>query len=985
MNRTKVGLASTLLVSTILSSASFAQDAGASADQAIPEIVITGSRIKRPNDLSSAPILSATDTDLKKISGQTLGDVLSNLPSLRTTTNFNNDNINVLDLRGLGANRTLVLVNGRRQVGALEGAASVDVETIPVALLERVDVATGGASAVYGSDAVSGVVNFITRTNFEGVALTGQGGWSTGGGAGSFAGSITAGKNFADDRGNIAISVEGNSRAILRNSQRDYARGVESFSPNPAKHNADDGLPFNILYRDLRFPVISDGGTLLGNAFLQFQPDGSLLPLNEGDPKLYFPGANAAEGGSGLALNRYSYIQPKSDRISANLLFSFAVSPALRFFAEGKFVRSNIDNITQPTIGQSVLSIDNPYLTASSRAAIFADAGGPVDSFLLLTDNSGLGLQQSQARRDLLRAVVGVKGDINDDLAYELSYVHGETRSKTKLLSVRVTQRFENAIDAVVDTGGVLGAAGKIVCRATLDAGRRTTGNYDIDACQPVNLFGEGNVSGAARDYINTTLGTRLKLTQDVVTGFVSGTTRSFLNLPGGPIAFAVGAEYRREASRFTVPDALNGVPGDRTGINLYRDGSTFKRAAVESQGSVSVKEAFGEVSLPLVSDRPFLRELTVDGAFRIADYNIAQVGTVSTWKAGVQYRPIDDLRLRASYSQAVRAPNINELFAPRQATTENIEDPCDATRLSAGSPNRAANCAALGVPTDLNVISLEKSVYFGQASGNARLSAETSRSLTFGAVLTPSVLPGLAVSLDYYRIRIRNAVSLLSAQNAANLCVDSPSIANDFCSLIVRSRVQAGDVPAGGIVGFTTTARNFASLEAEGLDLDMRYTREIDGIGTLALRALGTFVFKRNDFPFIENPTAVNQILQELGDPRLNVNFNADLRTGNWNLGYGLRYISSQFLTDVENVKSVGGRPPQLPNVQDVLETGTKFYHDVRISYTIGEGSFFLNISNLFNSRPPLGATQTSVLNDGRAVYDSIGRYFTFGFSKTF
>jgi outer membrane receptor protein involved in Fe transport len=986
----RTGLLAALLGTSTLSSVALAQDTGAqdtgaNSAPSSAEIVVTGTRIKRPNDFSSAPILSATESDLKKIAGQTLGDVLGNLPALRTTLTFTNNNINVLDLRGLGSNRTLVLVNGRRQVGALEGSSSVDVETIPVALLERVDVVTGGASAVYGSDAVSGVVNFITRSNFDGVAVTGQGGLSSGGGAGSFAGSLTAGKNFADGRGNIAVSVEGNSRAILRNSQRSYASTVQLFSPNPAKQSDGDGLPFNVLYRDLRFPLISDGGTVLGNAFLQFQPDGSIRPVDEGNPALYNPGANAAEGGSGLNLNRYSLIQPKSDRVSANLLFSFAVSPALRLFAEGKFVRTNIDNVTQPTIGQSFLSIDNPYLTASSRAAILADAGGPVDSFLLLSDNSGLGLQQTQIQRDLFRTVVGAKGDLGNDISYELSYVHGETQTKTRLLSARVTQRFDNAVDAVADTRGILGRPGEIVCRATLDAGSRSTGNYDIDACQPVNLFGEGNVSDPARNYINATLGTRLKLTQDVVTAYITGTTRSFLNLPGGPIAYAVGAEYRREASRFTVPDALNAVPNDKTGINLYRDALTFRLGAVESQGSLVVKEAFGEVSLPLFSNQPLLRELTVDGAFRVANYNIAKIGTVNTWKAGIQYRPISDLRLRLSYSQAIRAPNINELFAPTQAAVENIIDPCDVTRRGAGSANRAANCIALGLPAGFDVASRDTTQVIGQGSGNRNLSAETSRSLTFGAVLTPSFLPGFAISLDYYRIRIRNAVALLSAQESANLCVDSPSVANDFCALIVRSKTSAVGAPAGSIIGFTATARNYASLEAEGVDLDLRYTRQINGIGNLALRAIGTYVLKRNDFPFIENPTFINQTLLEVGDPRLNVNFNADLRTGRWNFGYGVRYISSQFLTDVENVKSVGGLPPQQPNIQDILETGNKFYHDARVSYSIGEGSFFLSVSNLFNSRPPVGAAQTTVLSDGRGVYDSIGRYFTFGFSAKF
>jgi outer membrane receptor protein involved in Fe transport len=956
------------------------------SDVVLGDIVVTGSRIRRPNEASAAPILTTTVEELKTGAGQTLGDLLSNLPSLKTSTTFTNDNINVLDLRGLGPNRTLVLVNGRRQVGALEGEASVDVETIPLALLQRVDIVTGGASAVYGSDAVSGVVNFITRTDFEGIALAGQGGVGTDGGAGSFTGSATAGTNFADKRGNVAISIEYTRREKLRNSDRSYARNLELFSPNPLKQSDDDGLPFNVLYRDFRLPLIADGGVVLGSDLLQFAPNGSLGPIEPGDPNLFSAGGNAANGGSGLALNRYSLIQPTSDRISANLLLNFEFSPALKIFAEGKFVRTKIANSTQPTVEVTSVFKANPFLSPAARDAISAVTDPADPTFTLLNANSSLGLISTEIRRDLYRGVIGLKGDFGSDFSYEVSYIHGETAALSKLGNSRVTQRFANALDSVIDGSGVLGTPGAIVCNSTLTAGRRNTGNFDVDQCQPVNIFGEGNVTAAARNYINATVGTRLRLKQDVVSAYINGTSSSIFELPGGPIGFAVGAEYRKESSRFSVPDALNSVPGDTTGINLYRDGLTFRRIATPSRGSLAVKEVFGEISLPLLRDLPLAEELTLDAAYRYADYNVKQVAGVSTWKLGFQYRPISDLRLRATYAQAVRAPNINELFSPSRADSQNIADPCDATRLNAGSATRAQNCAALGLPSTLDVLAQDNFQIFGLASGNARLEAETSRSLTLGAVLTPRFIPGLSFSVDYYRIKIRNAISLLAAQQAANLCVDSQSIDNEFCGLITRRTIDDGINPQGSISSYLTTAKNFSSLEAEGIDFQANYTTELGNQSKLSLRAIGTYVIKRNDFPFIEDPNFVDQILLEVGDPQWNVNFGADLTISDFKLGYGLRFIGSQFYSSVENVRSVGGRPPQQPNVQDILKTGSVFYHDVRLGYQVGDkGEFFVSVSNLLNTRPPVGLVQSTSLTIGGSLYDSIGRYLNLGFSINF
>jgi outer membrane receptor protein involved in Fe transport len=972
-------------------------------------IVVTGSRIKRINNEDSPiPITAIDANDLLRGSGSSLGDTLNNLPALRSTFSLGNSSrfigtagVNFLDLRGLGTQRTLVLINGRRQVGSLQGSSELDVNTISQALLERVEVITGGASAIYGSDAVSGVVNFITKKDFNGFYFNGEIGTSTSGGADQTGIAVAYGRNFNEGRGNVAVSLEYDYRQKLDNSERSFSRNNDSFTANPANINTDnDAIPDLIFVPNTRSIAFSDGGTLCQSSncrtlgIFRFRPDGSLTAADLGVRDFRrrdngaTNGARITQGGDGSNFNRTGELVPETRRYAANLLVNYDFSPAFKFSGEGKFVRTNSRAFSSPAFNglgnQITVSLDNPFLTTQALATIAANNLAPDGSFNFQRNNVDFGSRGEDNERDLYRFSGALSGDVTDHLNYELAYTYSRASLKLASLNNRVEQRFVNAVDAVRDTAGVLGTPGAIVCRSTLLAGNRSSGNFDVDNCVPVNVFGEGQPSTPAVNFINVTSQTRNILQQNVVTGFISGDSGGFFKLPGGPIGVVIGFEYRRDSSRFDVPDRLNGVPGDTTGINLLKDGLTFLNALQTERGAIDVVEGFAELNVPLLRNVPFAKELSFDAAFRYANYSTKQVGGVYAFKVGGQYAPVDDIRFRASYSRAVRAPNVTELFGPDVQNFFGVVDPCDINNIGSGSSTRAANCAALGIPSGFN--SDLTSTPEGTSGGNPNLREETSRSFTAGVVVKPRFIKGFTFSADYYRFNIKKAISSVAAQDILDQCVDAATINNAFCPLVDRAGTATPGIAQFNIAFIRQRSLNFSGLKASGIDFETNYRIGLGKIGNLSLRNLTTYVITRNDFPFITEPNRPDRFLSELGDPRYLSNFTANLKTGNLNINYELRYIGNQLQTGVnaEDVKSVGGNPPENPDAQDRLTTGDAFYHSVRLSYDLQKDTdIFVSVDNIANRRPPAGILGSE--SGGAGVYDSIGRFVSIGVTAKF
>ena len=1040
-----------------------AQDA-APADEVASEadegtIVVTGSRIRQPNLESANPIAVVTGAEIFETGGISVGDLLNDLPQLRSTFSQQNSTrflgtrgLNLLDLRGLGTQRTLVLVNGRRHVGSdvLSNGVSVDTNTIPSDLIERIDIVTGGASAVYGSDAIAGVVNFILKDDFDGVQLRGQSGISRYGDAGNQFVSLTAGKNFADGRGNVAVNLEYARSSDFYASGRPYLDQNDAFlvieADAPGSPNGAAGGFDRYYYRDIRSTTISlggmvaaypnpttapcgrGGGTAFTCAFL-FQPDGSLV-AQTGDraglgPTGPFIGGNGMTGREGKLIA----LSPRLQRYSANMMAHFEISPAFVPFIEAKYVRSEaVGSQSGPFFSQGAtlgdvgnrerIRLDNPFITTQARTLLtntflastvnpntgagFTDTvvGGVVTvtaaeklaaqraqiaagtfRFSLRRNWVDFGTRDEEITRETYRAVIGVRGDFNDDWNYEVFANYGEHKEKNLIKGNVNIQRYLLGVDTARD------ANGNIVCRSKLPGNDPLSYIYgtplsagddprlaaDVAACVPINPFGEGSVSNAARNYVLVDSLATGKITQLNIGGFVAGDTSEFFNLPGGPVAFSVGAEYRRETLDYDLDD-------------LTQEGYAFYNAipAFDSP-SFEVKEVYGEVQLPLLRDLPFAQELTLRGNGRISDYKGA-TGTTYTYGGEVMWKPIEDIGFRATYARSVRAPNLADLYSAQgQNFAPGFGDPCSAVNLATGSANRQANCTAAGRPAGYDFrYSSSLEILSG---GNTDLKAEKSDSYTVGVLLQPRFLPGFSFSADYYTITVDNVITAPSAQQIANACYDLPDFStNPFCALFERA--GAGGGPRGEVEfqilegSLVQTSQNYAKLKARGIDaqLDYRYT---DGDWTFTLGGLYTRVLQRDEFLNPARPDFKNRILGELGDPKNQVNVNVSAKYKNVTVGYQFRWIDKMYLNTYEDFNELNGLPPQNLDYASVQKYPSVAYIDLRAQVDISESfNFYAGVDNVFNRKPPFGLTGVGA---GSGIYDNRGQYLYAGIVAKF
>jgi outer membrane receptor protein involved in Fe transport len=994
-----------------------------------PDVVVTGSRIRRPNLDSPIPVTTVTGDQFFETGKTSIGDVLNDLPALRSTFSQSNSTrflgtsgLNLLDLRGLGTQRTLVLVNGRRHVAGdiLNTATSVDTNTIPADLIERVDVVTGGNSAIYGSDALAGVVNFVLKDHYDGFQMRGQGGISTYGDAGSYFGSALFGKNFADGRGNIAINLEYAHQQDFYASDRPYAAQTDGFiqtdSDAAGTPNGSDGIIDNTFFRDIRSGTYSNAGTFLlccrsGGGFgiayqpYIFNPDGTLSKQTGTiTPGLTYTPSYIGGNGNNFRDGTQFAFQPKLNRYSANLIGHFEISRAFVPFIEASYTRTDsIGSASGPFFTSATGSpreaffSDNPYLTAQARGIIrqqdsydancqYVSGGDGVPDadrgqcgISIYKNVVDLGQRVETARRETYRAVLGVRGDFNDNWHYEVAANYGEFREKTQILGNVNIQRYLLAIDPVL-------SGGQIVCRSKVDPSAakafEAAANTafaaaqlanDVAQCQPINIFGSGNISQAAKNYILQNSFADGKITQFVLSGFVAGDTSKWFNLPGGPIGFSIGGEYRRETNYY-IQDNFTAA-----GLTFYNSIPEFNPTSFE------VKEAYGELRLPILRDVPFFHELTVSGAGRVANYK-GSTGTVYAYNGGVEWAPIRDIRFRTNYARAVRAPNLSDLYTPLGQNFSLISDPCSAENIGSGASTRAANCHADGVPAGYNFQYTASLAY--NSGGNAALKAETSNSFTVGAVLQPRFLPGFAVSVDYYNIRVNNVITAPSAQAIINACYDAASLNNQFCSLFARNAGPATG-PRGEKVGrilegsLNVVPLNYAKLQVRGIDFDVSYDRQIGRLGKFALHAIYTMALQNDSFLDPVNPGRADQTLGELGDPQHAFNIDTSFKTGPITLGYKFRYIGQMVPGVWEDTHSVQGRAPQNADRYPIQYYSPVIYHDVRVQIDVNKQyNMYVGVDNLTNKLPPYGL---SGAGGGSAIYNNLGRFFYAGFVAKF
>ncbi|MBR9729150.1 TonB-dependent receptor plug domain-containing protein [Shewanella intestini] len=919
-------------------------------DEEIERIVTTGSHIPKTEYSNPTPIMVIDQAEMQKFGTPDLASMLAELPAIGSTDTLvgnNNSNANAglssADLRRLGSKRTLVLVNGKRHVAGAPGSSQVDLSTIPTALIERIEIITGGASAIYGSDAVSGVVNVIMKKDFEGFLFNATGATSVDDveyGNHSF--NVVAGTS--NEKGNVSVyaGVERTKQTMSRDLTQ-----LENWGTivNPLDTGEDDGIPDRLRVKNVGSEMINKWGVInpFSDSRFTFDDSGNMQAqcVRDGTNSFAF---GQFENGCDTAFftEDYENIYPEVDRVNLGGTFNYELAENVSLYGDIKYTKSEIKQQFQPGFSFGGIAIDvanNAYLSDDARAAL---GGTGTTSMAKFFDE--LGNRSAHNNRDLFRFVGGVEGFVTaseTEIDYEVYYIYGETNN------VRVTENdiiegnLAAAIDSIVDPN-----TGEIVCNDY------TAGSVDPSGCVPYNPFGYNQASEEAKDWISADVTRQDKITQQVIGASATFDTGEFMNLQGGPVAFATGFEYREETSS-SITDELT------------KSGALAGAATPDENADYDVSEVFIEVSLPLLAGLSFAEELTLDGAYRIANYSHVE-DRVDAWKVGLMYAPIDSVRIRATHGSAVRAPNLEEAFSPLSPGFARVSDPCDADNIN-DDPDRAANCAALGIPVGWEAndnVSIDT-----LSGGNDQLTPETSTSTTVGMVWQPTFVENLAITVDYYKIEIEDAIISVASQDIADNCVDATGgLDAQYCSAIDRDPTTFDiDLVRSGFL-------NAAALNTSGVESDISYNLGLEDFaleGDLKFNLFVNKLIELERFEFQDRPDEINVETGEVGDPEWQFRFNTSYTIDDLTVSYGVRYIDNVVTYDVS---PGGGSPEDLsPGYIPSLTT-----HDLSMNYYVSDNiNVYAGVRNIFDALPP-GYTVN-------AQYDLIGRRIFGGLNVTF
>lgn len=986
MNRS--ALSSAIFASLLAASgAATAQESTAGAATDLDRISVTGTRIAREGFVTPSPVTGVTAEEIRATGAVNIGELMTKLPQLTPSYTLGNSTrfigtagLGLMDLRNMGSSRTLVLVNGRRHVGASPGSTAVDVNTIPVEWIERVEVITGGASAVYGADAVAGVVNFIMKKSFEGFELRGQRGTASEGGFGRSFISFSGGSDFANGRGNAAIALERSEQDRFSRGSRSIGRQFRVSVPNPdfdPSRPRSESNPETITSGPGGNHSISYGGTFdvgdfvagdpttWGNRYI-FNPDGTFRQ-NRYDGVV--PSNSSCVDCDFADLNFVADLEPAFDRTSVNAIVNFDLNDNHRLFFEGKYTKTESNFFGQP-------AFDSPFRIRRDNAFVSPELGALMDAnglseLQVHRFNVDAGRRGEIVDRDTRRAVLGLEGYFSNDWTYEISANYGETNIDRVNLNNRINARWHAGMDAVVD------ASGNIRCRVDVDpdAINPNTGTpyHEIarTGCVPFSIFGDGAVSPDAADWFNATSPNESKLTQVVYSASVAN--NALFALPAGNVGFAGGIEHRTEKSQENTDP-------------LSAQGLTFLNAISSRGGKYDVSEVFLETTIPLLADLPGIERLSLDLAGRYSDYST--IGSAKTWNIGLDWQMLSSLRLRGTMAQAVRAPGIGELFNPQSQNFATVNDPCSELPTNTNRPStaadpalRRANCAALGIPEGwVDTYSGNRP---GVSGGNPDLSPETADSVSFGFVWQPEFIRGLGVSVDYWRITLHDAIGAVSAQTNATRCVDAPGgIDNIFCDMISRAPAagytdaNGRNFPAYSVYEWLALNENLAKSRRVGVDFEVDYRFGLLG-GDAVTRLVGTRLIQRREWAFQDFPDEYREWVRYFSDPRYRANLETAYSRGDWKASWTMNYVHSNLRVAPDSYQSNPGSASPIRN-------GTFVYHNAQIGYTYPDSGInvYLGANNVFDKDPPLNYFGA---NEGHALYDSVGRFIYLGATYRF
>ncbi|MBL8269279.1 TonB-dependent receptor plug domain-containing protein [Steroidobacter sp.] len=867
--------------------------------ETIDVVVVSGSRISTAGFDAPTPTTVLGEVELRQAGRTDIAATLTDLPQFRSTQSASSTNTvtssgqTPADLRGLGASRTLVLVNNRRYI------SSDDLQTVPYSLVKRIDVVTGGASAAYGSDAVAGVVNIILDDNREGVEVGVQRGRSTHGDAEKTLVEASFGTKLFDDRAHLLVGADYlKDDGIIPGTRRPRI-GEANFFPGT------DGLlyPTANLHEARR----SEGG-LINTGVLTgqtFDTDGSLRPFQYGVRRAGSP--NLMIGGEGYNIDQFRSVVAPIERANVMGRFSLNVTDNVKVWAELIYNNVKDERVYFPdlAITQLTFSYDNPFLnlTPAQRALV---QGAGETTFTMGRAVTDVALASYKYDREAVQATIGFDGEFADGKwRYNGYYGRGKQEQDMKLLNLALAENFFNAIDAVTGPGG------SPVCRIAL--------TDPTTACRPLNLFGSGRASQAAVDYVTADWHAIDETWLDTAGIILSGEPFELWNQP---VSFATGIEYRKEQFRSTYDaNSLAGNFATINGENISKIGN-------------DVTEGFVEVAIPLLADKPLVQSLNFNGAARISDYSTS--GSIWSWKLGGTWHLVNDFKLRATRSRDIRAPNLTELFSSPSTFFTNVQDVSQ-------------------TPASTTQVTLF-------TGGSTALDPEIADTLTVGAVYSPSFVPGLEVSLDYYHIKIEDVITTLTAQQIVNSCYQQGN--QSACNQITRT--------GGVITEINATYINIAEFVNKGFDLEASYRFDV-GPGQVTVRGLANYV----DTLAVDNGIITIEGAGYLGSQ-------ATFLVPKWRGSVTLAY-ESEFIGGDLRARYLDGGGYAPSNVLSGVgnnNIASRTYVDLglRTYIPLGESKLTVygSVQNVFDKEPALAALNSP-------YFDIVGRYFTLGVRANF
>lgn len=968
-------LSTSVMVAIASAAPAYAQDQQEVQDQPAASegtIVVTGSRIANPNLEQSSPVsvLGAEEFALQSPASveQLLRELPGTAPGINSQVNNGSNGTASFNLRGLGTNRNLVLLNSRRVVPSTLGNV-VDLNIIPIAMLERADVFTGGAVTSYGADAVAGVVNFITRQDFSGLDLSASYGITERGDGDQIRLDLVTGANFDDGRGNVTLGVsytqtdpvlQGNRQiGLVSRGSTCTAAQVTSGACEQRTVGSPQGSG-TAVPASLFFPLPSTGAFANG---AQFDPaTGTIIP-----------------GLADYNFNPLNLFQTPLDRWSVFASGKYEVADNIEVYTEALFSRNKVVQELAPTgtfTNAFFVPLNNQFLSAAQRTQLcgfagIADCGAAIASGQEIQAIAARRFVETGPRRaefvsNVFQITAGVRGKLTETLNFDVFGQYGEANRRNTNTGTALAERVQQALRGC-PTGSAAG-------------------------CTPINIFGAaGTLTQPMLDFVgvptSTFIDTQFASAQALVTGDLGFSSP----LASNPVGIAGGVEYRKYSGG-QFGDLPSRTPGAILG-----SGGAFN----DISGSYDSYEAFAEINVPLISDRPFFHDLTAEGGVRYSEYSTS--GGNWTWKAGGSWAPVPDIRFRGAYTRAVRAPNLGELFAPVSTGLNNLAvDPCQGAGGTAAGVAAicTAQLAAAGLPAS-RLGSIPAPIA-GQINvttgGNPDVDPEKARTLTLGGVFTPTFLPGFSLTLDWYRIRVTGAITSPTVGDVLNGCFGQSDPSDPRCQLIRRNPLTGGlSGDPATTQGVILASSNLGFLESEGWDLSASYSYDFGPVG-LSWSFNGNYTtnsrFQSNASSFIRECVGFYSVSCDPVLPEFTWNMRTTATFEQADISLLWRHVDS---TSYEprtgatattppaagTVGSFGSTNPA--SIIPTYRTIPSFdYFDVNLGFDFSDNMrFSVLVENLFDKNPPdvgntIGSTSFNSGNTFPAIYDALGRRFT-------